>query len=205
MDNNLLLERSKVFAKYAEHIPRKADKIELKLDYPDCGWIDMHFKVNGEEKVMISASDVYEPFEDVRDWLESITKYTPAIVHIYDESDYYYLYYEPLILDPCEPSFKNHNGPLGLFYIYDRSVKQIVADAVCQTRKFVRSLYESILSYAKESSKQENFEEAWIEGAYNHEWGQYEDGDPRIKDIFTNMVTSQVVEDYLTGQKNKNV
>ena len=60
--DQFMLERSRLYAKYGEKLPRRTDTIELQMDYPDCGWIDMHFKVNGEEKVMISASDVYEPF-----------------------------------------------------------------------------------------------------------------------------------------------
>ena len=61
------MERSKLYAKYAEQLPCKADKLELQLDYPDCGWLRMHFIVNDEEKLLIEASSVYEPFEDIRD------------------------------------------------------------------------------------------------------------------------------------------
>ena len=94
--NNWLYERSKLFAKYAENMPRKFDKVELQLDYPDCGWLDMHFKVNGEEKILITASDVYEPFEEIREWLELMAKnvftFTPSGVRIYDEVYNYNLY-----------------------------------------------------------------------------------------------------------------
>lgn len=68
--DQFMLERSRLYAKYGEKLPRRIDTIELQLDYPDCGWIDMHFKVNGEEKGIISASEVYEPFEDIRYWLD---------------------------------------------------------------------------------------------------------------------------------------
>lgn len=196
--DQFMLERSKLYAKYGEKLPRKTDTVELQLDYPDCGWIDMHFKVNGEEKVLISASDVYEPFKDIRHWLEQICGSNGANLRIYDEFDYFILNYEPLELEPNNPYYNYHNGPLGLFYLYNCSVGQIVADGVFKTRKFVESLYESILNYAKESSKHEDFVEAWIEGAYNSEWGQYEDdNDPRIKEIFINKVTSPVVEKFL--------
>ena len=57
--NHWFAERSKLFAKYANHMPRKADVFELVLDKVDVGWIDMHFKVNGEETLMINASSVY--------------------------------------------------------------------------------------------------------------------------------------------------
>ena len=195
-----MLEKSKLYAKYGEKLPRRTDAIELQLDYPDCGWIDMHFKVNGEEKIMISASDVYEPFEDIRYWLEKVCDLKATKVSVYDESDYYELYYEPLELDPYNPYYNYNKEPLGLFYLYDCSVKQIVADGVFKTKQLVRSLYESILNYAKESSKRDDFVEAWIEGAYNSEWGRYErDDDPRVKEIFIKKVTSPIIEEFLSG------
>ena len=96
--NNVLLERSKLFARYAENMPSKTDKLELQLDFPYCGLIKMHFLVNNEEKLLIDASNVYEPFEDIRDWLDRIVTqifdFTTAAVKINDEFDDYILYYE---------------------------------------------------------------------------------------------------------------
>lgn len=40
----------------------------------------------------------------------------------------------------------------------------------------------------------DEFVEDWVEGAYNKEYGEMEDGDPKIKDIFINKVTSEVLE-----------
>ena len=205
MANNLLLERSKLFAKYAESMPDKADKLELQLDYPDCGWIDMHFKVNDEEKLMISASDVYEPFEDIREWLEQIVKhifdFTPTGIRIYDEFDDYLLYYEPFFFHSDE-LLTNDPPPLdGLLYIYDSCEKKIVLEAICETKELVKSFYETILSFAKKSSKHEEFVDDWIARAYNHEWGEFDDDDdPRVKDIFINKVTSPKVEAFINDK-----
>ena len=205
MANNLLLERSKLFAKYAESIPNKADKLELQLDYPDYGWIDMHFKVNDDEKILISASDVYEPFEDIREWLEEIVKhifdFTPTGVKIYDEVDDYLLYYEPFFFHSDE--LLTNNPPLldGLFYIYDSSEKEIVANAVCETKSIVRSLYESISNFAKESSEREEFVDDWIWQAYNQDLSDYKDvDDPAIRNIFIQKVTSPVIEQFLSDE-----
>ena len=205
MANNLLLERSKLFAKYAESIPNKADKLELQLDYPDYGWIDMHFKVNDDEKILISASDVYEPFEDIREWLEEIVKhifdFTPTGVKIYDEVDDYLLYYEPFFFHSDE--LLTNNPPLldGLFYIYDSSEKEIVANAVCETNSIVRSLYESISNFAKESSEREEFVDDWIWQAYNQDLSDYKDvDDPAIRNIFIQKVTSPVIEQFLSDE-----
>lgn len=204
MTNNLLLERGKLFAKYAENMPSKPDQLELQLDYPDNVWINMHFKVNEEERLMITASDVYEPFEDIRDWLEQIVKrifdFIPTGVRIYDEFDDYLLYYEPFFFHSDELLTTEPPQLDGLFYIYDSCEKKIVSDAVCETKTFVRSLYESILSFAKESSKREEFVDDWIVRAYNHEYGQFDDDDPRVKDIFINKVTSPAVEAFLNNK-----
>lgn len=203
MTNHLLLERSKLFARYAENIPRKTDIVELVLDDPDCGWIDMHFKVNGEEQIVISASDVYEPFKEIREWLENIAinifNKAPSGVRFYDETYNYNLYYEPLIQDSGELYDHYRTDLLGLFYIYDESVKQIVSVAFCDTEKFVKTIYRSILAYAEESRNKEIFVEGWIEGAYNREWGILEeDDDPRIKDIFYNKVKSPFLDVFVT-------
>ena len=207
MNNNLLLARSKLFAQYAEKMPSKADKLELQLDYPDCGWLKMHFIVNDEEQLLIAASDVYEPFEDIRDWLEQIVKhifdFTPTGVRIYDESDDYLLYYEPFFFHSDELLTKHPPQLDGLFYIYDSYEKKIVSEAVVETKKLVRSFYESILNFAKESSKREGFVDDWIQGAYNHEYAEYDDDDdPRVKEIFINKVTSPEVEEFLNDENS---
>ena len=200
--NNWLNERSKLFAKYAENMPRKFDKVELQLDYPDCGWLYMHFKVNGEEKILISASDVYEPFEEIREWLELMARgvftFTPSGVRIYDEVYNYNLYYEPIISDINEFYDQFHTNLVGLFYIYDESVKQIVADAFCEIQDFVKSIYRPIISFAEETKLKDEFVEDWISGAYNREWGQLDDDDPRAKDIFYNIVKSPFVETFIS-------
>ena len=200
--NNWLNERSKLFAKYAENMPRKFDKVELQLDYPDCGWLDMHFMVNGEEKILISASDVYEPFEEIREWLESMAKnvftFTPSGVRIYDEVYNYNLYYEPTISDLGEFYDQFHTNLVGLFYIYDERVKQIVASAFCEIQDLVKSIYNPIIAFAKETRQKDEFVDDWISGAYNREWGQLNEDDPRAKDIFYNIVNSPFVETFIT-------
>ena len=200
--NNWLNERSKLFAKYAENMPRKFDKVELQLDYPDCGWLDIHFKVNDEEKILISASDVYEPFEEIREWLELMAKnvftFTPSGVRIYDEVYNYNLYYEPIISDLGEFYDQFHTNLVGLFYIYDERVKQIVASAFCEIQDLVKSIYNPIIAFAKETRQKDEFVDDWISGAYNREWGQLNEDDPRAKDIFYNIVNSPFVETFIT-------
>lgn len=36
--------------------------------------------------------------------------------------------------------------------------------------------------------------------AYNHEYGQFDDDDPRVKDIFMNKVTSSTIESFIKSK-----
>ena len=121
--NHWLHERSMLFEKYAVNMPTRADRIDLQLDYPDCGWIDMHFYVNGEEKVVIDTSYVYEPFVDIKEWLENIVShifdFNPTGVNIYNECYNFLLYYEPLFIQTDDQMTPNPQELYGLFYVYD--------------------------------------------------------------------------------------
>ena len=205
--NLWLHERSMLFEKYAVNMPTKTDRIDLQLDYPDHGWIDMHIIVNGEEKELISTSSAYEPYEDIKEWLEHIVShifdFTPCGVNIYDEVDNYILYYEPIIfltdelLTPTPPEL------CGLFYIYDGEERKIVADAFCETREFVRCFYQRILDFALSARKNENFVDDWCWDAYNEECAAlWEKNDPEIRNIFVNKVSSVLIEKFLSDKNS---
>ena len=203
LTNHYLLERSKLLARYAENWPRKADKLELHLDDPYCGLIKMHFKVNDEETLLITASNVYEPFVDIREWLEQIVRhifdFTTSAVKINDEFDDYLLFYEPIYHHPDEMLL---NPPVlgGLFYVYDSCEKKIVSEAFLETKKFVKSIYESIHSYAIEKSRNDEFVDAWSEGAYHYDFDDWDEHDPRFINLFVEKVTSPIVEEFLGNE-----
>jgi len=52
--NSWLSERSKLSAKYAELMPKKASNVQVSLDPPKHGWIDMHLSVNNNGKCYLS-------------------------------------------------------------------------------------------------------------------------------------------------------
>lgn len=130
-------------------MPLIVDDVEIKLDYPENGWIDMHILVNGEEKELINTSNVYEPFQDIKEWLENIVShvfdFTPFGVNIYDESNNYILYYEPILFQTDELLTPTPPELCGLFYIYDGYEGKIMAEAVCETKAFMSNLYMKIL------------------------------------------------------------
>lgn len=182
-------------------MPLVPDKVDFQLKYEHIGWVDIYILVNGEEKAFITASYAYEPFEDIKEWLENIVKHlfdkTPWGVNIYDETNDNLLYYMPIPNSPNEQITETPSGLCGIFYYYDGYEEKIVADAVCDTEAFVKNIYKSILSFAKEMKNNDEFVEEWVESVYNKEYGEMEDGDPRIKDIFISKVTSELLDKFL--------
>ena len=205
ISNHWLHERSMLFEKYASEMPLTVDNVEINLDYPDAGWIDMHILVNGEEKELINLSDVYEPFEDIKEWLENIIlhvfDFTPFGVNIYDESDNYILYYEPILFQTDELLTPTPPELCGLFYIYDGYEGKIMADAVCETKAFVSNLYMKIIEFAQTASINDNFIDDWCWQAYNEECAKmWKEDNPDIKNIFIRKVTSERVEKFLSDE-----
>lgn len=196
-----LSEKKRIFEKYADHMPLVPDKVDFQLKYEHISWVDIYILVNGEEKAFITASYAYEPFEDIKEWLENIVKHlfdkTPWGVNIYDETNDNLLYYMPIPNSPNEQITETPFGLCGIFYYYDGYEEKIVADAVCDTEAFVKNIYKSILSFAKEMKNNDEFVEEWVESVYNKEYGEMEDGDPRIKDIFISKVTSELLDKFL--------
>ena len=205
--NHWLHERSMLFEKYAANMPTKVDSIDLQLDYPDHGWINLHIVVNGEERELITASSVYEPFEDIKEWLEHIVShifdFTPCGVNIYDEFANYILYFEPILFQTDELMTPTPPELCGLFYIYDGERKKVVADAFCETKEFVRCFYQRILNFALSARINENFVDDWCWDAYNAECAAMsENNDPEIRNIFVNKVSSELIEKFLYDQNS---
>lgn len=100
-----LLEKSRLYAEYAGRHPGECDKIGTRFENKKYGWIHAYFSVNGEEKSFIELSNVYEPFSDIKKWLESIVineqeyKHHISMVEINCEGYGAVLYYEPNLLD----------------------------------------------------------------------------------------------------------
>ena len=205
--NLWLHERSMLFEKYSINMPTKPDRFDLQLEYTGYGWIDIHILVNGEEKVLINTSDVYEPYVDIREWLERIVShifdFTPNGVNIYDECYNYILYYEPILFQTDELLTPTPPELGGLFYIYDGYERKIVADAFCETKEFVRSFYQKILDFALSLRGNEEFIDDWCWNAYNKECAEmWENKDPEIKNIFVNKVSSGLIEQFISDENS---
>lgn len=193
--SNLLKERSRIFAKYGEGLPQIADRVSFEFDKPNSGWIELMIQVNYEEANTLSLSSVYEPFQDMKEWLEDIVNNIrgfskkPSMLEIDCESYDAVLYYEPL--------FEQKDKDTGIFYVYDTADNKIWADAYCDTSVFIKSVYEAIINYAIEMALTPDFVEEWVWDAYNSEMGPYNEDSPELKDFFLTKVRSEIVEEYI--------
>lgn len=195
--SNLLIERSRIFAKYGERLPQIADRVSFEFYKPISGWIELMIQVNYEEANTLGLSSVYEPFQEMKEWLEDIVlndkkcSKKSSVLEIDCEGYEAVIYYEPV--------FEHRNKNTGIFYVYDTSDNRIWADAYCETPIFVKTIYEAIVNYAKEMALTSDFVEEWVWDAYNSEMGPYDEDSPELKDFFLNKVRSEIVEDYINN------
>lgn len=193
--SNLLKERSRIFAKYGERLPQITDRVSFEFDKPNNGWIELMIQVNYEEANTLSLSSAYEPFQDMKEWLEDIVynirgfSKKPSMLEIDCESYDAVLYYEPV--------FEQKDKDTGIFYAYDTADNKIWADAYCDTSVFIKSIYEAIINYAIEMALTPDFVEEWVWDAYNSEMGPYNEDSPELKDFFLTKVRSEIVEEYI--------
>ena len=201
MTNNWLKQRSEILAKYADCLPIKQDRICMIFSYPEYGWMPLHFHKNGEDMGFIELSSVYDCFEPMREWLECIAENShskASIVNLDCEIWHAVLYYEPVWFYDQE----NYKGKLypphyGIFSVYDEADDKFIIDAFCDTETFVQDLDKCMVDFAEEMKEKPEFIEDWVADSWNHEWGELDDDDPRIKEIFINKIKSPAIEKYI--------
>ena len=151
MANKWLIARAEVLMKFANELPKAVDQVTLNIDYPDVGWIDMHFLVNDKEATVLDTSSVYEPFMPLRRWLEFlITDWfeTNASITLDLESNRVTLSYEPILHPGDFSDNKPYPRNCGIFTIYDNWTDEMILTAYCDNLDFVLNFYRSLLRYA---------------------------------------------------------
>lgn len=199
--SNWLKQRSEIMAKYAEALPIEKDRIQITFEYPKWGWMPVHFHKNGEDMGFIEFSNVYDCFEPLRDWLETIAtigQNKASAVNLNCERWHAVLYYEPIWFFDYE-TYKGslHPKDCGIFSVYDEAEDRFLLDAYCDTRTFVRDVYKCIIDFAKAMKKKPEFIEDWVSNSWNHEWGELDDDDPRMQEIFMNKVKSPSIQKFI--------
>lgn len=201
--NDLLIQRGKLLQEFAENIPTLTDRMRLLLKENDCGWIDAYIYVNDEEKLCINMSDVYNPFEDIKTWLEEIVKHrfacTGSGVNMDCEGYHIVMYYEPLFYTTDQQMFGGADLT-GLFYVYDSYDKKIVCKAYVKMKDLVELFYKTILSYAETMVKQdESFVDDWIlPMAGKH---KEEEEEKAIQETYNRLFVSELIEKFLDNER----
>ena len=181
VDDKYFEERSKMYARLAKVDLQTCPKDATYFSFgtPDAGWINMKVFVNGTCKFEHALSVAFDPFPDLRRWLEDIVK-EDSLCHtlrIECEGSAIYMNYENLYTaevgchiiheeNRCIDYDAFTNPSIGLFYIYFDDTRKIPVQAICNTREFVKSIYLAMLYFCSTGKKcKEEFAQSW----YYHE------------------------------------
>lgn len=205
-NNNIMLLRGKLMQEFAENIPATTDRMRFLLEGPEFGWMDMYFYINDGEEQGFNISNVYNPFQDIKEWLEQIVEhrfdFIPCAVNIDCESYNVVMYYETLFYTSDEQLLGNPQMN-GLFYIYDSLGKEIMLSAYCNTKELVKLLYTTIRDHAKDML--EHRYEDWMDDWILPEAGDYKDEDEEkvIQETYNRLFVSETIEKYLEDENSE--
>ena len=203
-NNNWFSERSKLDAQMSEKdiINCKKDSTFFAFGKPNAGWIEMKVFVNGEQKLIGLLSTVYDPFTEIKHWLEDIVKedLLEHTLRIECEGSALFFHYENLYCAEVGVSFVGEerttidfnaftNQGIGLFYIYDSSNNTMSVQAICYTKEFVKSMYLAML-YMCNCSKD-------IREVFIKEWYYLENEDSQPSNVLDNWTMYNTIKSPL--------
>ena len=196
--NNLLKERNKLYAKYAEHMPENANYVQVSFDPPKHGWICMHISVNYKEKCCLTLSADTEPFYKIREWLVDLVKSecNNSLTRVDCDLNIATFYFDPILYWNGYKGHTNIDGYCGLFYIYDTDGHKIIIDTLCYVKDIVKAFYISMINYCMEMKQNKDFVEEWLV----HSYGDPVDDDGEPKDLmgfFFYRIQSDLLDFYL--------
>lgn len=203
--NYFLMDLCSVYQRYIDGVPDEFDDIDFTFDFPVAWWIDMHLYKNGQTINWLEFSYVYEPFEAIIDWLETIAvgseggKKMTANVCIDNERGNMVLSYQPLWTYPYGKSNEKSvwHGNTGIFTIYDEVEDRIIFDAYCETTQLIEKFYRAMLNYAKSMSEKKEFIDAWVSTAYHCEISEYKDDSPELQQLFLKKIQSSILDNVI--------
>lgn len=182
-------QRGKFLLDVAEGKLKHISEIRVAFTPPEYGWIDMSIYVDGVKAVTINCSDVYDPSEDIVDWLKNILSFDKSLnqLTIDQEGSRGILTYEEYGVKEVAPDYsdapRDKNGripadfkeqrrieafnnriQLGLFTVYETHNDSMPIKALVSTRQFVSAIYFGLLTLAatfKFTDIHESFASNW--------------------------------------------
>ena len=113
--------------------------------------LEMVFRINGQKQLMIPLSDLYDPLQDIVQWLEAIidlgngNPYYEHTLHIDSEGTHIFMHYELVEL----PEFGSVEDQRGLFVVYCSTLedKEQTVSAICSPVNLIKSIYLALLNF----------------------------------------------------------
>lgn len=192
--------RSKVYKTFAEYYTIQTSEVYFEFSAPDVGWADVSVYCDGHKKHIFPISAAFDPFADIKVWLEDIVNdfKLSSDICIDAEGRTIILHYEHLRLaevgserkfvheDRDEDEWQSYDAmscpDLGLFYIYDSDSMEIPMVCCCETKQFLFALYHAMLEFARD--KNHNIGQEWY----------YMESDDRDRSDLYNEIKSPMIE-----------
>lgn len=158
--------KSKLYADICTWEPRKLDEVFFHFKAPNAGWMDFDVYVNGEKKHSTYFSAAFDPFRELRVWMEDVVNDFKlcSSMAIEIEGRTLIFHYENIKLcdvsvrrkfinedrekDEWEFTDADTHPTIGVFCLYDSACDALPIICMCSAKQLVQSLYGSLLEYA---------------------------------------------------------
>lgn len=172
-------QRAKLYAEVAKWGYRKPDEIYFGFSDPDSGWIDITIYINGKKVHTFPISQAFDPFFQLKVWMEDIVNDTKLStdINIEVEGRTIIFHYEHIRhaefgsgrkfitddyeLDEWEDYDANTHPDTGLFYLYDSGMYEMPVICYCNTKQLLFVLYNGLLHYSARSKAVPKFGNDW--------------------------------------------
>lgn len=145
-------ERSLIYRKFSDRIPKSSDKIGVDLEKLQYGWLDMAFYLNGKRKLFFPLTDAYDSIGKIVRWLESLidlgvsNNYMEQTLHLdCEQGCHALLHYEQV----DDPDFGGIEDKRGLFIAYCSPLEngEETLSALCSLQDVIYNIYEPFLNF----------------------------------------------------------
>lgn len=158
--------KSKLYADMSKWEPRTPDEVFFHFKAPNAGWMDFEVFINGKKKHECYFSAAFDPFYDLKVWMEDIVNDCKmcSTLPIEIEGRTLIFHYENIKLcdvsvrrrfvhedrekDKWELTNANSHPTIGLFCLYDSNCDTLPVVCLCSAKQLVSCLYNALLEYA---------------------------------------------------------
>lgn len=171
--------------------------MKVEIYGPEFGWIDLKLSCDDQKTLLIEISDVYNPFPEIKIFLEQMAMMQNEPVQVLFDSERYYTYFR------CEPI---PNTDLSRFIACTTLQDDPVISIVCSPKSIALKIYNALINFTSEDHVNGPDNNCWWDtnnsgcDDYDNraeEWEKNEEENyPRWvnHDIVQNMIRSSLLE-----------